>query len=126
MDGWRRSRTYLHEAKEKVQGRLPMFLGSPERGFQNQFGWQLQGFIEDEAGRLRAQTAEEHQYCMGCHTNLGVTIDMSFSFPRKVPGADGWRYQDLAGIHDVPQLDQPEPEALTYLERVGGGDEFRS
>lgn len=88
--------------------------------------WQLQGFIEDERGRLRLQTDEEHRSCMGCHGGLGVTVDGTFAMARKVPGAAGWRHQDLRGIPDVPQSGHPEPEALTYLNRVQGGDELRA
>ena len=61
-------------------------------------GWQLQGFIEDAEGRLRLQSDEEHRVCMGCHDGIGVTVDQTFSFPRTLPGAEGWRYQDLRGI----------------------------
>jgi hypothetical protein len=57
-------------------------------GLLNDFGWQLQGFIEDAEGRLRLQTQEEHLFCMGCHSNIGVTVDQTFSFPRKVPGKE--------------------------------------
>ena len=104
---------------------MPAFAGSPEVGLRNDFGWQLQGFIEDPEGRLRLQTQEEHLFCMGCHSNIGVTADQTFAFPRKVPGTVGWRHQDLAGIPDVPQVTQSEGEILTYFTRVGGGDELR-
>ena len=92
----------------------------------NDFGWQLQGFIEDARGRLRVQTEEETRFCMGCHSTIGVTVDQTFSFARKVPGTAGWRHQDLRGILDVPQAGHPEPEILTYFKRVGGGDGFRA
>lgn len=116
---------YEHEHDEKDAGRLPVIQGSAESGLRNKFGWYLQSYIEDAVGRLRLQTHQEQLACMGCHSNLGVTVDQTFSFARKVPGADGWRYQDLRGIADVPELGHDEPEFLTYLERVGGGDEFR-
>ncbi|MDT0497156.1 hypothetical protein RM530_07220 [Algiphilus sp. W345] len=45
--------------------------------------------IEDVQGRLRLQTQQEQQFCMGCHSNLGVTVDGSFAFVRKSPGAFG-------------------------------------
>ncbi|NPD26656.1 hypothetical protein [Corallococcus exiguus] len=117
---------YAEEQEKKVRGRLPAFPGTPELGLINEFGWRLQGFIEDAKGRLRLQTLEEHVYCMGCHTNLGVTVDQTFSFPRKVPGSEGWRTQDLRGLLDVPQAGHTAPETVTYLERVQGGDEFRA
>jgi hypothetical protein len=124
-EGWAVLRAYEVEANEKDEGHLPVYAGSPLVGLQNAFGWRLQGFIEDAQGRLRLQTHEEHLACMGCHTNLGVTLDQTFSFARKVPGRDGWRYQDLRGMPDVPQLGHREPEFLTYLRRAAGGDEFR-
>jgi hypothetical protein len=117
---------YAEEQEKKRRGRLPVFPGNPELGLVNDFGWRLQGFIEDARGRLRVQTMEEHAFCMGCHTNLGVTVDQTFSFPRKVPGREGWRHQDLRGLPDVPQAGHAKPEVLTYFERVKGGDEFRA
>ncbi|MFV8753863.1 hypothetical protein ACNOYE_25235 [Nannocystaceae bacterium ST9] len=117
---------YQAEAEEKAEGSLPRYGGSPLLGMRNAFGWQLQGFIEDAEGRLRVQTEEEHYFCMGCHSNLGVTADQTFAFPRKLPGAAGWRYQDLHGIPDTPQLRHTQGEVATYLERALAGDEFRS
>lgn len=125
LDRWALLRAYEREHEEKDEGVLPVFTGSPLVGLRNEFGWQLQGFIEDADGLLRLQTEEEHLFCMGCHSTAGVTIDQTFAFPRKLPGPDGWGYQDLRGIRDVPQLGHAEPEILTYLSRVGGGDEFR-
>jgi hypothetical protein len=101
------------------------FDGTALTGLTNDFGWRLQGFIEDGAGRLRVQTREEHLFCMGCHTEAGITVDQTFAFARKVPGADGWRPQDLRGMKDAAQVRHAEPEVLTYVRRVGGGDEFR-
>ncbi|WP_419145095.1 hypothetical protein [Myxococcus stipitatus] len=117
---------YAAEQEKKRRNRLPSFPGTPELGLINEFGWRLQGFIEDARGRLRLQTLEEHAFCMGCHTNLGVTVDQTFGFPRKLPGREGWRHQDLRGIPDVPQAGHAKPEVLTYFERVKGGDEFRA
>jgi hypothetical protein len=125
-EGLRVRSFYAEEQEKKLQGRLPVFPGTPELGLVNEFGWRLQGFIEDARGRLRVQTMEEHAFCMGCHTNLGVTVDQTFGFPRKVPGREGWRHQDLRGLPDVPQAGHAKPEVLTYFERVKGGDEFRA
>ncbi len=125
LEDWAIIRAYELEAEEKAEGKLPVFAGSPLVGLQNDFGWSLQGFIEDEQGRLRLQTHEEHLACMGCHTNLGVTLDQIFAFARKLPGGSGWAYQDLKGMPDAPQLGHREPEFLTYLRRAEGGDEFR-
>ena len=55
-----------------------------------------------------------------------MTADQTLAFPRKVPGAEGWQHQDVPGIPDVPQATHPEPETLTYFDRVQGGDEFRA
>lgn len=126
LDRWALQRAHEQEFDARQEGRPPRFSGSPEVGLRGEFGWQLQGFIEDEAGRLRLQTAEEHRACMGCHDGLGVTVDQTFSFPRKLPGARGWRYQDLRGTADVPLVGHDEPEYLTYMRRVGGGDELRA
>jgi hypothetical protein len=117
---------YQREAEEKEEGALPEYGGSPLTGLRNAYGWVLQGFIEDRGGQLRVQTEEEQYFCMGCHSNLGITADQSFAFPRKVPGAAGWAYQDLRDIPDVPQIGHARGEIATYLERARAGDEFRS
>ncbi|EDM81800.1 hypothetical protein PPSIR1_05018 [Plesiocystis pacifica SIR-1] len=126
LDKWAILAAYEAEAEDKDEGMLPVYAGSPLVGLRNDFGWQLQGFIEDEQGRLRAQTLEEHYHCMGCHSNVGVTADQTFAFARKRPGAAGWRYQSLAGMPDVPQAGHAQGEVAEYLERVGAGDEFRA
>ncbi len=125
-DAWRTMAAYENEFEDKQRGKLPVFAGNAEVGLLNEFGWQLEGFIEDDRGRLRKQTYEEHLFCMGCHSNIGVTMDQTFAFPRKVPGKEGWRHQDVRGIPDVPQNGHSKPEVLTYFERVRGGDEFRA
>ncbi|AKU97355.1 hypothetical protein AKJ09_04019 [Labilithrix luteola] len=43
-------------------------LASSERGIGNRAGWSIHGFIEDAEGELRPQTAEEHGFCIGCHS----------------------------------------------------------
>lgn len=116
---------YNEERDERDAGRLPVFQGDAISGVRNKHGWVLQAYIEDAKGRLRLQTHQEHMACLGCHSNLGVTVDNTFSFARKVPGEEGWAYQDVRGIPDVPQLGHEQPEFLEYLERVGAGDEFR-
>jgi len=126
LDTWALSRAYEDEQNDKDSGWLPIYTGSALVGLRNDFGWQLQGFIEDEEGRLRVQTDEEHYYCMGCHSTIGVTVDQTFAFPRKVPGADGWQTQFLPGIPDVPQVGHADPEFLTYFRRARGGDAFRA
>lgn len=126
LDRWARQRAYAEELEDKERGRLPVYAGGPEIGLLNDFGWQFQGFIEDARGRLRLQTEEEQLYCMGCHSALSVTVDSSFSFARKIPGAAGWGLIDANGLPDVPQAGHDEPETLTWFKRVTGGDEFRA
>ena len=126
LDAWAMAYRYEREYNEKEDGELPVFTGSPLVGIRNGYGWQLQGFIEDAEGDLRLQTAEEHQFCMGCHSAVGVSVDHTFTLPRKLPGAAGWGYDYLDGIPDVPQQGHARGEILTYLELVGGGDEFRA
>ncbi|HWO17528.1 MAG TPA: hypothetical protein VNO30_02090 [Kofleriaceae bacterium] len=125
-DDWGRQRAYAEEAEDKTAGKLPVYQGDFEVGLITPWGWQLQGYIEDKAGALRLQTDEEHRFCMGCHGHLGVTIDQTFSIARKVPGAAGWRPQDLRGLADRPQVGHPAPELVVYFSRVQGGDETRS
>lgn len=124
-DRWAILSAYASEAEEKDEGALPKFAGTATSGLLNAFGWQLQAFIEAENGRLRLQTYEEHLFCMGCHSNVGVSVDQTFSFPRKVPGAAGWGHQDLAGIPDAPQLGHARGEIATYFDRVGGANDVR-
>ena len=126
LDRWAMQRAYEEEKEARQEGQTPRYTGSPTAGLRGDFGWQLQGFIEDEAGRLRLQTAEEHRHCMGCHNGIGVTVDQTFSFPRKVPGARGWGYQTLVGMRDVASAGGSEPEFLQYMRRVGAGDELRA
>lgn len=118
--------SYYLEAKEKYNEKLPKVSDYGDRGMSNKFGWMVWGFIEDEKGDLRKQTQEEQMFCMGCHKSIGTTIDHTFAFPRKPAGAEGWGYIDLRKIADAPNIGETEGEFLTYLKRVGGGDEFRA
>lgn len=126
LDRWAMQAAYTAEQDARDEGKLPRARGSAELGLRGDLGWQLQGFIEDAEGRLRLQSDEEHRFCMGCHDGIGVTADQTFSFPRKLPGAAGWRYQALRGIPDAPQVGHDEGEILTYFRRVGAGDELRA
>jgi len=116
---------YYQEFKDKHFEKLPLAVDKEDRGTSNGFGWMLWGFIEDEHGSLRKQHQEEQFFCIGCHKSIGTTIDHTFSFPRKVAGSSGWGYIDLTKIADVPNIGETKGEYLTYLDRVGGGDEFR-
>ena len=116
---------YYAEAKDKHFEKLPQTRYLGEKGIDNGFGWTIDGFIEDEQGELRAQHDQELAFCNGCHKTVGSTFDQTFSFARKVPGKAGWGYIDLRAIEDVPNISEEKGEYLTYMERVGGGDEFR-
>lgn len=126
FETWAMIEIYKHELEEKDKGRFPFFAGDAEQGLYNNLGWLYQGYIENEKGNLRLQSFEEQKSCMGCHANLGVTVDSSFSFIRKVPGAEGWRVQNVLGISDVPQWGHSKPETIEYIERSGALDEFRT
>ena len=117
---------YREEAYAKADGYLPGYIDQGPHGLDNEMGWLIQGFIEDRKGRLRASTFEENLFCMGCHTSIGSTIDKVFSFARKIDGADGWGYINLRGMPDAPNRGELRGEIATYLERVGGGGEFRN
>lgn len=117
---------YLEEGYQKEAGYLPGFVNRGDQGLDNEMGWTVQGFIEDRNGRLRASTYEENLFCMGCHSSIGSTIDKTFAFPRKPDGAAGWGYLDLRGMPDAPSAGETRGEIVTYLERVGGGSEFRN
>ena len=120
------ARQYELENFGKEAGRLPRYSLLGDLGLDNSFGWSLQGFIEDSHGELRTLTYEENLFCMGCHTSVGSTIDKTFSFARKVDGGSGWSYINLKGMPDAPNIGESKGEIATYLERVGGGGEFRS
>jgi len=115
---------YGNEHQDKRDGHLPRFTDTGH-GLANGFGWLVLGFIEAADGELRQQTRAEHRFCMGCHATVGTTIDQTFAFPRKVTGAEGWGYIDLEGMADAPSVGASHGEIRLYLERVGGGSEFR-
>jgi hypothetical protein len=125
-DLWAVQWAYEQDVQNREDGILPQFTGDALHGLKNDFGWSYQAFIEDSWGRLRMQSDEETRFCMGCHGAIGVNVDHAFAFTRKVPGRRGWRFQDMRGIPDVPQHGHADPEVLTYLQRVKGGDEFRA
>lgn len=119
-------REYQLENYAKDMGQLPRYTLVGDHGIDNGYGWAVQGFIEGVNGQLRTLTYEENLFCMGCHSALGATIDKTFAFPRKVDGQAGWQYINLAGMPDAPNMGESEGEISTYLQRVGGGGEFRS
>ncbi len=117
---------YGNEIQEKLDENLPRYIDLGDRGMDNGMGWTLLAWIEDEDGRLRRQTNEEIFFCRGCHTSAGANIDQTWAFPRKMTGAAGWGYLDLKSQHDVPNIGEEMGEIALYLQRAGGGDEFRS
>ena len=119
------STSYYREAKEKDFGKLPVTVYTGDKGISNGFGWVINGYIEDKDGSLRQQNREELAFCNGCHKTVGTTFDQTFSFARKLEGKQGWGYIDLRKIKDVPTMGETQGEFLTYMQRVGGGDEFR-
>ena len=120
------ARNYQLEAYAKEAGRLPNYTIIGDWGLDNGYGWSISGFIENKQGELRTASYEENLFCMGCHASVGATIDKTFSFPRKVDGANGWGYINLRGMKDAPNVGETRGEIATYLSRVGGGGEFRS
>ncbi len=117
---------YEDEKHAKNVGDMPGYVDRGEYGLDNEMGWVIAGFIENYRGELRVANYEETLFCMGCHTSIGATIDSTFSFARKVDGAAGWGYVNLRGMPDAPTLGETRGEIATYLERAGGGGEFRS
>src|SRR3546814_13848143 len=77
------------------------------------------------AGSSDVCSSDLQMFCMGCHSGIGVTVDGSFSLPRKLPGAAGWGVQRLTGMLDAPQAGSAEPEYQRYLRRARGGAEYR-
>ncbi len=77
------------------------FVGKEGQGWvDNEGGWILAAYIEDRYGNLRPQTTEELAQCIGCHGNVGNTVDAVWSFQRKLPGDLGWRDMDY-GAYDA-------------------------
>lgn len=122
----------MHESKEATLSpdEPEQYFGDPERGVQSKLGWVYQGFIEDRKGRLRPQTQEESQFCLGCHGGLSATEDTIFSFSRKLAGgnARGWYHwgdQPFRHLPDPLRRDG-KPEFASYLLDNHAGDEYRA
>lgn len=85
------------------------FVGREGQGWvENAGGWILAAYIEDRYGNLRPQTTEELAQCVGCHGNVGNTVDAVWSFQRKLPGEKGW------GEMDYGKYDSGRPQT-TWL-----------
>ncbi len=126
----------LNEVKERndFPDRTRQFVGDSEHGINNNSGWLLQGFVEDNAGNLRPQSFEETAYCIGCHGGTGATTDAIYSFTRKVDSSHfqaGWFHWTQKGMKG---LNEPKIhirnagvyyEYSYYLMYNGSGGEFR-
>ncbi|MDD3762803.1 MAG: hypothetical protein PHP86_05900 [Nevskiales bacterium] len=111
--------------------RPEQFLGNPESGLKSSLGWVYQGFIEDRNGRLRPQTREESQFCVGCHGGLSATDDGNFAFSRKLADDgdnSGWGYWSQRPFRALPDplRSDGQPEYATYLKANHAGDEYRA
>lgn len=113
-------------AQQGAAGEEEEYRDLGDKGIATSMGWRLLGFIEGNNGRLRVNTQEEQRFCVGCHNTIGSTIDKTFSFARKRDGARGWGYIELRGMPDAPNRGETRGEFAIYLERAGGGSEFRS
>jgi hypothetical protein len=77
------------EEEEEEAGRI---IGKEWKGWiDNNAGWVISAYIEDREGNLRPQTTEELCQCLGCHGEVGNTIDSVWSFQRKLPAELGWQ-----------------------------------
>ncbi|MGB5445207.1 MAG: hypothetical protein WBM99_06835 [Psychromonas sp.] len=92
------------------EGKGDSIYGRDDQGWVNNgAGWILAGYIEDSAGQLRPQNREELTQCIGCHSGYkstefpnfssgtGNTVDSTWAFPRKLPGASGWQEMNYLG-----------------------------
>ncbi len=121
------------EIKEKYDfpDRVDKYTGNIEIGLNNKRGWYYQGFIEDAKGDLRPQSYEETLSCMGCHSNIGVTADSTFSFSRKFENTtlvNGWYHWTQKGLKNIPDkvLENGDTEYVQYLKQNNSGNEFRN
>ena len=78
--------------EEEEAEEFELIIGREGQGWvDNEAGWLLSAYIEDRHGNLRPQTTEELTQCIGCHGNVGNTVDAVWSFQRKLPGNAGWQ-----------------------------------
>ncbi|MEA3405879.1 MAG: hypothetical protein U9R28_09105 [Pseudomonadota bacterium] len=103
--------------------------GSDEQGWVNNgAGWILAGFIEDAQGALRPQNREELTQCIGCHSGFkntefpnftsgtGNTVDSTWAFPRKLPGAVGWQEMNYLGFTQEQETSTDEITLTSTIE----------
>lgn len=110
-----------------------LYVGKEGQGWvENGAGWILAGYIEDRKGDLRPQTTEEMVQCIGCHANVGNTVDAVWSFQRKLPGDKGWAEMDYGAytydrrdktkLQDYVNTDAGKGELEYFYHTVVGAD----
>ncbi len=122
------------ELKERhdFPDRIKQVIGSAEAGVRVPQGWVYQGFIEDQTGALRPQSYEEHVFCTGCHSGIGVITDTTFAFKRKLDsdqfqqGWYHWTQKSFTGVPEPRRESDGEYEYSFYLKHNPTGDEYRS
>lgn len=120
----------------------PVYASRTQGWIENGTGWLLGGWIEDQEGKLRAQTPSELTQCVACHSGnarqsdigqnavftsgTGNTIDSTWAMPRQFSGNLGWQEMNYLGYRArkgasaqaVPgELTTPEP--LNRWKNVG-------
>lgn len=123
----------LSEIKEvhDFPDRLRKIKGDAEIGLSNGVGWVYQGFIENAEGKLRPQNYEETLNCIGCHSGIGITVDSSFAFQRKLDtthyqqGWYHWTQKGLAGLKE-PKFKDGAYQYTEYLLNNNSANEFRN
>lgn len=92
------------------------YVGREGQGWvDNDAGWILAAYIEDRYGNLRPQTTEELVQCIGCHGNVGNTVDAVWSFQRKLPGDEGWGEMDY-GKYDAANPERTRLQDYLHLD----------
>ncbi len=110
---------------------LRTIIGDAEFGLANGQGWIYQGFIENADGKLRPQNYEESVACIGCHSGIGVTVDSSYAFSRKLDSnayQGGWSHWTQKGIKGIPEPKYSDGswQYSEYLVNNKSANEFRN
>ena len=110
---------------------LRTIIGDAEFGLANGQGWIYQGFIENADGQLRPQDYEESVACIGCHSGIGVTVDSSYAFARKLDSnayQGGWSHWTQKGIKGIPEPKYSDGswQYSEYLVNNKSANEFRN
>jgi hypothetical protein len=98
----------LDDISAKESEGVPKVIGKEWKGWiDNNAGWVIAAYIEDRKGNLRPQTTEELCQCLGCHGEVGNTIDSVWSFQRKLHGELGWQEMNY-GYYKKSRADKTE------------------